>query len=64
MNQLSPKGNYLALISLSNLVDKCSTSFFALDVCTGKMYIPVESRCRTIPYEAGPLGTGREGRTT
>ena len=55
LNQLSPEGNYLALLSLPNLADKYSTSFFAMDVCTCKTYIPVESGWRIIPYEVVPV---------
>ena len=55
LNQLSPEGNYLALISLPNLVYVYSISFFAMDVCTGKIYIPVESVWRTIPYDSVPV---------
>ena len=48
LNQLSPEGNYFALISLSNLGDEYSIGFLAMGVCLDKIYMPVESGWRTI----------------
>ena len=57
---MSPEFNYLALIGLPNLVDEYSISFFAIDVCTDKIYIPVQSGWRTIPYETVPVEVKEE----